>query len=119
MVDWAPSDLELISTTLLWFLTGLAAHALIAVLARAFYARQDTLTPVLAAIGAVAVNTTLAVVLVGPLGLERDRAGHRGRGVAGGDRPDRRPARPRAAPATPGPGSGHGRGHRWVARGRR
>ena len=38
-------------------------------LARAFYARQDTLTPVLAAIGAVAVNTTLAVVLVGPLGL--------------------------------------------------
>jgi putative peptidoglycan lipid II flippase len=64
-----PTDLELISTTLLWFLTGLAAHALIAVLARAFYARQDTLTPVLAAIGAVAVNTTLAVVLVGPLGL--------------------------------------------------
>jgi putative peptidoglycan lipid II flippase len=64
-----PADLDLIATTLLWFLTGLAAHALIAVLARAFYARQDTLTPVLAAIGAVAVNTTLAVLLVGPLGL--------------------------------------------------
>jgi putative peptidoglycan lipid II flippase len=64
-----PADLDLISTTLLWFLTGLAAHALIAVLARAFYARQDTVTPVLAAIGAVAVNTSLAVVLVGPLGL--------------------------------------------------
>jgi len=63
------TDLELIATTLLWFLTGLAAHALIAVLARAFYARQDTLTPVLAAIAAVAVNTTLAIVLVGPLGL--------------------------------------------------
>ena len=64
-----PADLDLIATTLLWFLTGLAAHALIAVLARAFYARQDTLTPVLAAIGAVAVNTTLAVALAGPLGL--------------------------------------------------
>ena len=64
-----PADLDLIATTLLWFLSGLAAHALIAVLARAFYARQDTLTPVLAAVGAVAVNTTLAVVLVGPLGL--------------------------------------------------
>ncbi len=64
-----PADLDLIATTLLWFLTGLAAHALIAVLARAFYARQDTLTPVLAAVGAVAVNTTLAVALVGPLGL--------------------------------------------------
>ena len=63
------ADLDLIASTLLWFLTGLAAHALIAVLARAFYARQDTLTPVLAAVGAVAVNTTLAVVLVGPLGL--------------------------------------------------
>ena len=45
------------------------AHALIAVLARAFYARQDTLTPVIAAVVAVVVNTTLAVVLVGPLGL--------------------------------------------------
>jgi putative peptidoglycan lipid II flippase len=62
-------DLDLIASTLLWFLTGLAAHALIAVLARAFYARQDTLTPVLAAIAAVAMNTTLAIVLVGPLGL--------------------------------------------------
>ena len=63
------ADLNLIATTLLWFLTGLAAHALIAVLARAFYARQDTLTPVLAAIAAVAINTTLAILLVGPFGL--------------------------------------------------
>jgi putative peptidoglycan lipid II flippase len=63
------ADLDRIATTLLWFLTGLAAHALIAVLARAFYARQDTLTPVLAAVAAVALNTTLAIALVGPLGL--------------------------------------------------
>jgi putative peptidoglycan lipid II flippase len=62
-------DLDHIATTLLWFLTGLAAHALIAVLARAFYARQDTLTPVLAAVAAVALNSSLAIVLVGPLGL--------------------------------------------------
>ena len=62
-------NLDMIATTLLWFLTGLAAHALIAVLARAFYARQDTLTPVLAAVAAVALNCSLAVVLVGPLGL--------------------------------------------------
>ncbi len=62
-------DLELIATTLGSFLVGLAAHAMIAVLARAFYARQDTLTPVLAAIGAVAINCTLAVVFVGPLHL--------------------------------------------------
>lgn len=63
------ADLAAIATTLAWFLVGLAAHALIAVLARAFYARQDTLTPVLVAVAAVFANTTLAIVLVGPLGL--------------------------------------------------
>ncbi len=63
------SDLDLIALTLVGFVVGLTAHAMIAVLARAFYARQDTATPVAAAIGAVAVNTTLAVMLVGPLGL--------------------------------------------------
>jgi putative peptidoglycan lipid II flippase len=61
--------IELTAATLLTFLIGLAAHALIAVLARAFYARQDTRTPVAAAILAVVVNSTLAGVLVGPLGL--------------------------------------------------
>jgi putative peptidoglycan lipid II flippase len=61
--------LDLTAATLLTFLVGLAAHAMIAVLARAFYARQDTLTPVLAGLVSVAVNTTLAVALAGPLGL--------------------------------------------------
>ena len=59
----------LTAATLLAFTIGLVAHALIAVLARAFYARQDTLTPVIVAVGAVVVNTTLAAVLVGPFGL--------------------------------------------------
>ena len=63
------SNLDLIALTLGYFLIGLTAHALIAVLARAFYARQDTVTPVVAAVAAVAINTTLAIVLVGPLGL--------------------------------------------------
>ena len=66
----SPDDLDIIAVTLTAFLIGLTAHALIAVLARAFYARQDTVTPVIAAVGAVAVNCTLAVVLVGPLGLQ-------------------------------------------------
>lgn len=61
--------LDLTAATLFTFLLGLTAHALIAVLARAFYARQDTRTPVAAAIFAVVVNSSLAVVLVGPLGL--------------------------------------------------
>lgn len=57
------------SSTLALFLLGLPAHASIAVLARAFYARQDTRTPVAAAVLAVLVNTLLGVLLVGPLGL--------------------------------------------------
>jgi putative peptidoglycan lipid II flippase len=55
--------------TLLWFLAGLAAHSAIAVLARAFYADQDTRTPVAVAILAVVINSSLAVVLAGPFGL--------------------------------------------------
>ncbi len=56
--------------TLAMFLVGLTAHSLIAVLARAFYALQDTRTPVLAALVAVVVNILAANVLVGPLGLQ-------------------------------------------------
>jgi putative peptidoglycan lipid II flippase len=63
------SDLDLIALTLVGFVVGLTAHALIAVLARAFYARQDTATPVAAAVVAVVINCTLAVMFVGPLGL--------------------------------------------------
>jgi len=64
-----PETLDQTAATLAAFLIGLTAHALIAVLARAFYARQDTRTPVAAAILAVAVNSTLAAILAGPLGL--------------------------------------------------
>jgi putative peptidoglycan lipid II flippase len=57
------------AATLALFLIGLPAHASIAVLARAFYARQDTRTPVLAAVLAVILNTVLAFALVGSLDL--------------------------------------------------
>lgn len=63
------SAIELTADTLLFFLVGLAAHSLIAVLARAFYAGRDTRTPVLAATLAVAVNVSLGVALAGPMGL--------------------------------------------------
>ncbi len=55
--------------TLMVFAVGLAAHAMIAVLARAFYANQDTRTPVLAAFVSVGVNVTVSVLTVGTLGL--------------------------------------------------
>ncbi len=60
---------QLTADTLLLFLLGLTAHSVIAVLTRAFYARQDTRTPMVAAVLAVAINTILAVALVGSLGL--------------------------------------------------
>ncbi|HSK53112.1 MAG TPA: murein biosynthesis integral membrane protein MurJ [Clostridia bacterium] len=60
---------DLTATTFVVLLGGLAAHALIAVLARAFYAGQDTRTPVLAAIAAVAINVTVGALAVGPYGL--------------------------------------------------
>ena len=66
---FGPAAVDLTAATLMTFLVGLAAHALIAVLARAFYARQNTWIPVAAAILAVVVNSTLAAVLAGPLGL--------------------------------------------------
>lgn len=60
---------QLTADTLLLFLLGLTAHSVIAVLTRAFYARQDTRTPTVAAVLAVAINTTLAIAFVGSLGL--------------------------------------------------
>jgi putative peptidoglycan lipid II flippase len=64
-----PATLGLIAVTLGTFLFGLAAHAMIAVLARAFYAQQDTRTPVGAGIVSVVFNTTLSFVLGVQLGL--------------------------------------------------
>ena len=65
----SPAAVDLTANVLLYFMIGLAAHSLIAVLARAFYAGRDTRTPVAAAILAVVINVTLALALVGPLGL--------------------------------------------------
>ena len=61
--------IELTSTTLFFFLIGMTTEAMIAILARAFYAGRDTKTPVFAAIGAVLVNVAFSVATVGTLGL--------------------------------------------------
>ena len=61
--------LTLTASTLSVFLLGLTAHSLIAVLARAFYAMQDTATPVAAALLAVVVNIVVATALVGTYGV--------------------------------------------------
>jgi putative peptidoglycan lipid II flippase len=61
--------LALTAETLAVFLIGLTGHSLIAVLARAFYARQDTRTPVAAALVSVALDIVLALLLAPILGL--------------------------------------------------
>jgi putative peptidoglycan lipid II flippase len=61
--------IDLTANTLLFFLAGLAAHSMIAVLARAFYAGKDTRTPVMAAIVSVGVNVIVSILTVGSLGL--------------------------------------------------
>lgn len=60
---------DLTAATLLAFLVGLPAHGIIDVLARSFYARKDTTTPVVAAILGVVVTIALAMALVDPLRL--------------------------------------------------
>jgi putative peptidoglycan lipid II flippase len=66
---FTPEELDATANTLLFFLLGLAAHSMIVVLARAFYAGKDTRTPVLAAILSVVVNVVVSVATVGTLGL--------------------------------------------------
>ncbi len=64
-----PKATEPIATTLAFFMLGLVAFSAIQVLARAFYAREDTRTPVVAATITVVVNSGLAVILAGPFDL--------------------------------------------------
>jgi len=52
MVAWA----------LLWYALGLIGHSLVEVLSRAFYAVQDTRTPVLVGVGAMSLNIVLSFV---------------------------------------------------------
>jgi putative peptidoglycan lipid II flippase len=61
---------ERTASALGWFAVGLIGHIVVHVLARAFYAMQDTRTPVTWAIVAVGVNVPLMILLVGPMGIE-------------------------------------------------
>jgi putative peptidoglycan lipid II flippase len=60
---------ERTADALAYFAVGLIGHIVVHVLARAFYAMQDTRTPVTWAIIAVAINVPLMVLLVGPMGV--------------------------------------------------
>jgi putative peptidoglycan lipid II flippase len=61
---------ERTASALAWFAIGVPAHVVVHVLARAFYAMQDTWTPVVWAVIAVVSNIVLMLVLVDPMGVE-------------------------------------------------
>ena len=66
----ASESAERTAGALAFFAIGLVGHIVVHVLTRAFYAMQDTRTPVLWAIIAVAINVPLMAWLVGPMGVE-------------------------------------------------
>ena len=61
---------ERTASALVFFAIGLVGHIVVHVLTRAFYAMQDTRTPVTWAVIGVAINVPLMVWLVGPMGVE-------------------------------------------------
>jgi putative peptidoglycan lipid II flippase len=63
------TDTELIAGILLFFSLGLFSFSMFQLLLRAFYAMQDTRTPALVNVAAVAVNVAANLVFVFPLGL--------------------------------------------------
>ncbi len=59
---------RLVSEALGYFAIGLGGTAVIEAITRAYYAMQDTRTPVTIAVLAVGVNVALSALLVGPMG---------------------------------------------------
>jgi putative peptidoglycan lipid II flippase len=51
-----------------FYALGLVGHACLELAARAFFAQQDTVTPLFVAVGFAALNVVLGVLLIGPMG---------------------------------------------------
>lgn len=58
-------DTQLVAWALLWFAAGLLGHSVVEIASRAFYAQQDTRTPVLVGTGAMGLNVVLSLTLPG------------------------------------------------------
>jgi putative peptidoglycan lipid II flippase len=57
------SSTDLVAWALLWYAAGLVGHSLVEILSRAFYALQNTRTPVLVGAGAMTLNVVLSLTL--------------------------------------------------------
>ncbi|MGH2627600.1 MAG: murein biosynthesis integral membrane protein MurJ, partial [Anaerolineales bacterium] len=56
------SSTDLVAWALLWYAAGLVGHSLVEILSRAFYALQNTRTPVLVGAAAMSLNVILSLV---------------------------------------------------------
>ncbi|MGC8878096.1 MAG: murein biosynthesis integral membrane protein MurJ [Anaerolineae bacterium] len=59
---------EVVYIALRFYALGLVAHVCLELVARAFFARQDTITPLFLATGSAAFNILLGILLMTPLG---------------------------------------------------
>jgi putative peptidoglycan lipid II flippase len=55
-------DVQLVAWALLWFAAGLVGHSVMEVLTRAFYAQQDTKTPVIIGVIAMGLNVIFSIL---------------------------------------------------------
>ncbi len=60
--SFSSQDTTLVAWALIWYSIGLVGHSLVEVLSRAFYALQDTKTPVFVGIGAMSLNILFSLV---------------------------------------------------------
>lgn len=59
--EFTAHSTDLVAWALLWYTAGLVGHSLVEILARAFYALQDTKTPVLIGSAAMALNVLFSL----------------------------------------------------------
>jgi putative peptidoglycan lipid II flippase len=63
--EFGPDDTQLVAWALLWYAAGLVGHSVVEIASRAFYALQDTRTPVLVGVAAMGLNVVLSLTLPG------------------------------------------------------
>ena len=80
--EFSRQDVSMVSLALVAYATGLPGFMLVKVLAPAFYARQDTRTPVRIAITAMVANMVMNVLFVVPLLLMDIEGAHAGLALA-------------------------------------
>lgn len=61
--EFDAASTSLVAWAVLWYSAGLIGHSLLEILARGYYAMQDTRTPVLIGAGAMGLNIVLSLVL--------------------------------------------------------